>query len=146
MELYAFGWDRVANTVMDDFLKRHNSCKGELGVHLLRISAYRLHKYPKISSFLKQASYGGKLSDYLDKVVRGFCMICLLNFLYFMVDSFFDCSSNYFKLNLIVSSLSLSLCLFSFSALIMAGHSCSRVWTTSVSLTSWRCAPGHLRA
>lgn len=70
MELYAFGWDRVANTAMDDFLKRNSTSKGDLGVLLLRIAAYRLHKYPKISSFLKQASYGAQLSDYLDKVVR----------------------------------------------------------------------------
>lgn len=57
---------------MDVFLKVHNSSKGEVGVLLLRIAAYRLHKYPKISSFMKQASYGGQLSDYLDKVVRHF--------------------------------------------------------------------------
>lgn len=68
--MYAFGWDKVANTIMDDFLRAHPTNKGELGVLLLRIAAYRLHKYPKISSFLKQASYGAQLSDYLDKVVR----------------------------------------------------------------------------
>lgn len=78
VELYAFGWDRVANTVMDDFLERQAGVKGRLGVLLLRVAAYRLHRYPKISSFLKQASYGAQLSDYLDKVVRydGFLWLC----------------------------------------------------------------------
>lgn len=66
---------------MDDFLKVHNSSKGEVGVLLLRIAAYRLHKYPKISSFMKQASYGQLLSDYLDKVVRQFIPL-LLSVLY----------------------------------------------------------------
>lgn len=57
---------------MDEFLKRNPGSKGELGVLLLRLAALRLHRYPKISSFLKQASYGSQLSDYLDKVVRRF--------------------------------------------------------------------------
>lgn len=73
--MYAFGWDKVANSLMDDFLKVQSQSKGDLGVLLLRIAAYRLHKYPRISSFMKQASYGGQLSDYLDKVVSHFSAI-----------------------------------------------------------------------